>query len=200
MEQTATSLGLELLGVIGALGIIQVIFSRDAEATTRCRQLCFELRELFEEFLDELFISTRDSNKDLPRLKAIKKITEDLYIAKGGMFVSCHLLNQLLDESMLILERIRPRPGNAADKPHFLASELAVVWGMEISPKPIRLLKIVQVQKFLHRSFFSRCFFWAISVAWRWLLRPLSWPIRWPVGLVVNWCRKKKDKKEFQEG
>ena len=153
---------LGIVGVIGSWGIWQVMLSRDAEAITKCRQLCFGLKENLEDFAENLLNPTRNPEKDLPRLKEIKKIMENLCVAKEGLTFPSYDLNALLDQSFSLFPRLRMKDGNAANQPHFIASELNVLWGMELV-RPFHFSKLAKIQKFLHQSFLGRFGSWGLA-------------------------------------
>lgn len=145
--------------MVGSFGIVQVMLSRDAEAITKCRFLCFELKRLLEDFADYLTVSSRNPQNDLPKLKEIKKIIEQLYVEKEGLTFSCHLLNSLLEESLPLFDKVRRTDGNPANSPHFVASELLQVWGLELT-RPFKVSRLPEIEKFLYKPFLERSLTW----------------------------------------
>jgi hypothetical protein len=151
------------LGIVGSFGIVQVMLSRDAEAITKCRFLCFELKRLLEELADYLTFPSRNSQNDLPRLKEIKKVIEQLYVEKEGLTFRCALLNNCLEESLPLFDKLRRTDGNPSNSPHFVASELLQAWGLELT-RPFKVSQLLGVEKFLYKSFVKRFFAWICNL------------------------------------
>lgn len=145
------------LGIVGSLGIVQVMLSRDAEAITKCRFLCFELKRLLEELADYLTFPSRNSQNDLPRLKEVKKVIEQLYVEKEGLTFRCPLLNSCLEESLPLFDRLRKTDGNPSNSSHFVAAELLQAWGLGLT-RPFKVSQLLGIEKFLYKSFVKRFF------------------------------------------
>lgn len=151
------------LGIVGSFGIVQVMLSRDAEAITKCRFQSFELKRLLEELTDYLTFPSRNPQNDLPRLKEVKKVIEQLYVEKEGLTFKCPLLNSCLEESLPLFDKLRRTDGNPSNSPHFVASELLQVWRLELM-RPFKVSQLLRIEKFLYKPFVMRFLIWTCDL------------------------------------
>ena len=147
------------LGVVGSFGIVQVMLSNDAEAIAKCRSLCLELKRLLEELSDHLVSSSRNQQNDLLKLKEVKRVTELLYVEKARLLFRCSLLNSCLEKSLPLFDRVRKAGGDSSNSPHFVASELLQVWGLETT-RPFKMSQFLIIEEFLYKSLCGRFFVW----------------------------------------
>ncbi len=156
------------VGIVGSIGIVQVLLSNDITARIKCRTLCCDLKQLLEDFAGHLFCPSRNAQNDLPKLKEIKKVIERLDVEKISLFFPCQLLNKLIEESYPLFDRVRIKDGNSAHKPSFVGCELLELWGLGES-QPSKFAKPLEIQKLLQKSFrkrFMHMSFWNKFKTW----------------------------------
>lgn len=155
MSSTTFDLVLSILGAIGSVGILQVILTRDSESVNKCRLLCYELKRLLDDLAEYTLYTERSIEWELPKIKEIKKVIEQLYLEKEGLAFTYHYLDHLLDQSLALFDKLRVTEENLEETVYQMSIELSKLWGQE-ARHPFKVSKLIEVQKYLYKSYSRR--------------------------------------------
>jgi len=175
----------EFLEYMGVIALGKWLFSRDAAAAEVYREIICRFRGKLEKFGKHLRNSSRHPDEDYPKLLEFEPILQELNLKKRRLLFKPRFLNKSIRESLKLFSRMNtPSPAN---KPHMIAAELTVEWGIP-TVSPYEAVKLIEMQKILERPFPIR---WAYGIfSW---VKPLLGKIPFRVRIEKRECPPKMD-------
>ena len=155
-EVFGSALSLAFLSAIG------YFFVRDQNAITDCRLHFLKLSDTLEALSKHLH-HTRDVQKDLPTLKAVKEAVRVLSIHEKNLWFSLPFLRSQIKETLTLFEKLNPRDKtNLSNDTTGISNQLLCLWGIK-SVLPYKSTAIPDIQSFLDKRFHERFFAWSLA-------------------------------------